>query len=207
MESSDLIAGKIGNGYQFLGADWIDLGTNKAIVQNVSQVTMSAWIYPISDLTSTNENNFLFASVNSSSNTTRLRLSMDSSERFKFHAKAGDSETLQSINESTVRPLNTWYYVAATVNYASDDMRLYVNGSEVLTSGGESFTAAASGNSPSASVEIGSQSRGGIFSFNKNMDEARISTGVVRSADWIATEYNNQNSPSTFYSVGSEIIN
>lgn len=36
------------------------------------------------------------------------------------------------------------------------------------------------------------------------IDELRISTGVSRSVDWIATEYNNQNDPSTFYSIGSE---
>jgi hypothetical protein len=35
------------------------------------------------------------------------------------------------------------------------------------------------------------------------MDEARISNSV-RSATWIATEYTNQSSPSTFMSFGSE---
>jgi hypothetical protein len=34
-------------------------------------------------------------------------------------------------------------------------------------------------------------------------DEIRIST-TVRSADWIKTEFNNQNKPSTFYAVGGE---
>ena len=35
------------------------------------------------------------------------------------------------------------------------------------------------------------------------IDELRIAT-VARSAQWIATEYANQNSPSTFYAVGAE---
>src|SRR5260370_41912082 len=35
-----------------------------------------------------------------------------------------------------------------------------------------------------------------------SIDEFRVST-IARSADWIATEYKNQSSPSTFYSVGS----
>lgn len=39
---------------------------------------------------------------------------------------------------------------------------------------------------------------------NGLMDEVRVSN-VVRSADWIATEYNNQFSPSTFYAVGAEV--
>jgi RHS repeat-associated protein len=42
------------------------------------------------------------------------------------------------------------------------------------------------------------------WSYAGLMDEARIST-VARSADWIATQYSNQSSPSTFYSVGSVI--
>jgi hypothetical protein len=41
-------------------------------------------------------------------------------------------------------------------------------------------------------------------SISINLDEVRVAT-TARSADWIATEYNNQNSPSTFYSVSSEI--
>jgi hypothetical protein len=37
--------------------------------------------------------------------------------------------------------------------------------------------------------------------FNGGMDEMRVSN-IARSAGWIQTEYNNQNSPSTFYTVG-----
>ena len=37
---------------------------------------------------------------------------------------------------------------------------------------------------------------------NGNIDEFRISN-VVRSASWILAEYNNQSSPSTFYTVSS----
>ncbi|MFX0020721.1 MAG: hypothetical protein ACFE9S_00225 [Candidatus Hermodarchaeota archaeon] len=39
--------------------------------------------------------------------------------------------------------------------------------------------------------------------FNGGIDEFRLSN-IVRSADWIATEYNNQKDPSNFYSVGTE---
>jgi len=36
---------------------------------------------------------------------------------------------------------------------------------------------------------------------NGNLDEVRISN-IARSSDWTATEYNNQSSPSTFYTIG-----
>jgi hypothetical protein len=39
--------------------------------------------------------------------------------------------------------------------------------------------------------------------FTGSLDEVQLSNSV-RSAQWIATEYANQNSPSTFYSVGNE---
>src|SRR3712207_7605427 len=38
---------------------------------------------------------------------------------------------------------------------------------------------------------------------NGNLDEFRLSS-TFRSADWIATEYENQNSPTTFYSISPE---
>ena len=39
--------------------------------------------------------------------------------------------------------------------------------------------------------------------FDGQMQEARVSN-VARSADWLATEFNNQDDPSSFYSVGPE---
>jgi biopolymer transport protein ExbB len=41
------------------------------------------------------------------------------------------------------------------------------------------------------------------FWWNGHVDEVRVSDSG-RSSAWIATEYNNQNSPTTFYSLGPE---
>ncbi|MEO8368841.1 MAG: LamG-like jellyroll fold domain-containing protein, partial [Candidatus Solibacter sp.] len=43
-----------------------------------------------------------------------------------------------------------------------------------------------------------------VTMFKGAMDEVRISS-APRSAGWIATGYNNQSSPSTFYSIGAAI--
>ena len=43
----------------------------------------------------------------------------------------------------------------------------------------------------------------GAFYFDGNVDELRISN-TNRSAAWITTVYNNQNSPGTFIMMGSE---
>ena len=51
-------------------------------------------------------------------------------------------------------------------------------------------------------MNLGSDSGGGSV-FNGLIDEVRISN-TARSPSWILTEYNNQNNPSTFYTIGSE---
>lgn len=43
----------------------------------------------------------------------------------------------------------------------------------------------------------------GVNNYNGDVEEFRRSS-IARSADWIKTDYNSQNSPSTFYSVGGE---
>jgi hypothetical protein len=41
--------------------------------------------------------------------------------------------------------------------------------------------------------------------WNGMIDEVRLSN-VARSADWIATDYANQNAPSTFHTLGAEEV-
>ena len=54
-----------------------------------------------------------------------------------------------------------------------------------------------------AVVNIGREVDGTTISYMiGTIDEVRISNSA-RSVAWITTEYNNQNSPSSFYSVGS----
>jgi uncharacterized protein YjdB len=71
------------------------------------------------------------------------------------------------------------------------------------------LAAQTAGSGPSVSSEpftIGAQTfSGGIpFQFlDGAIDEVRVSTSA-RSPNWIQTEYNNQSSPTTFYSIGAE---
>jgi len=51
-------------------------------------------------------------------------------------------------------------------------------------------------------VVLGGDTANGSEYLDGSLDEVRIST-TTRSADWIATEYQNESSPSTFYSIGS----
>ena len=80
-------------------------------------------------------------------------------------------------------------------------MKLYVDGSLQATgtcSGVSGFT----GYFRFGSYRLNSWTGGNDGYFNGTIDEVKLSD-TVRSAGWIATEYNNQSGPSTFFSMGS----
>jgi hypothetical protein len=87
---------------------------------------------------------------------------------------------------------NAWHHVVYT--YDGTTERFYIDG------------AAAGSNVTTLSWDSDNwrfgMNTGGNHQYSGLMDEVRISN-AVRSADWISTEYNNQSSPLTFYSVGA----
>jgi uncharacterized repeat protein (TIGR01451 family) len=88
---------------------------------------------------------------------------------------------------------NVWHNY--TYTYDGSTHHLYVDGVETANN-----TAAAQSGTPTLN-SINTDRWG--ENFGGSIDEARISN-IARSADWVSTEYNNQSSPSTFYSVSAE---
>ena len=86
-----------------------------------------------------------------------------------------------------------WNHIALTYDRlaeGSEDMKLYINGTEATTGDYSTVIATNTNN-----VLLGN-------TFNGTIDDVRISA-TARSADWILTEYNNQKLPATFYILGS----
>ncbi|MGL1889202.1 MAG: DUF2341 domain-containing protein, partial [Reichenbachiella sp.] len=98
---------------------------------------------------------------------------------------------------------NTWYYVTLVVDRNNQDRIIYLDGASNISDLSDIGTWGTNNNLTS----IGGEPRtsGETLSFSGIIDEVRITQGI-RSADWIATEYANQNDPSTFYTVGTEEI-
>jgi hypothetical protein len=88
-----------------------------------------------------------------------------------------------------------WNHIVATRD--GQGLAMYLNGVETGTTWNDSNY----GNG-TASATIGLGYGGELF--NGLIDEVRVSTGIARSADWIATEYNNQSLPSAFYALYPE---
>jgi len=110
----------------------------------------------------------------------------------KFYFDAYGAGTISS--SGSVSP-GAWHHITATWSKSTGAARLFIDGA-LSASGTLTLGADASG----ALVDIGQQGSGNLF-FGGLLDEIRWST-MARSNDWIATEYNNQSSPSTFYAVG-----
>ena len=100
------------------------------------------------------------------------------------------------VNGSTTLATGSWYYLVGVADSSGNAMHIYVNGLKDDTSN------VAYANSAYNPFIIGSSGSG----MNGIIDDVRVSS-TARSADWIMTEYNNQSTASTFYSVGSQAAN
>jgi len=102
--------------------------------------------------------------------------------------------------DSVVAPTGVWTHVVGT--WDGSNIKFYKNGNLISTTP----TAGTMTNASTKHFMLAGYPGAGATNTGLNgiEDEARISTGIARSADWIKTEYNNQNSPSTFYSSTAE---
>ena len=100
---------------------------------------------------------------------------------------------------------NTWYHVVCVIDLPNTQVTFYVNGTKL----GNSVTLGANNiyNKAGVTNYMGwrDEVATGYPDFSGKIDEVRVSN-IARSAGWIATEYANQNSPSTFCNVSSEYV-
>ena len=196
------IAGKIDGGAS-TGSyhnNYISLGTDSSIsVASKTQYTFEGWI----KFTNTNDSQLFFSQA-ISGDWWRFALGLYGtdcgSSQIAFMTRdssTGDTGTRESIC-GTAPTAGLWYHYAAVYDSVSGAKTLYINGSSSATTGTSvgAFTSTAS-----AGISIGENLDTG-YTFGGVADEIRVSA-TARSADWIKTGYNNQSSPSTFYSYGA----
>ncbi len=115
----------------------------------------------------------------------------------------GERTITATTDDSHVTP-GIWQQIAGTADLSTRIIKLYYNGEEK-----ESATVI-KGDPPEYFYDIdlnewfGVQRGEGAFNYYDGiLDEVRISK-IIRSAEWISTQYNNQNDPSSFLSFGPE---
>jgi hypothetical protein len=208
--NNDDVSGKISNGQDFEGdaRDEYVLIPNSASVENVQEgdYTIEAWFY--SDATppgTGNAWNSGYAIVIKPG--WHIGLYLNSSRAFGMgHWLTGDNAvyTFSGAKNNT-----TWYHVVGVVSRSDGHVKIYVNGVNEGTSTFAAGTAAREYGTATWRIGIATTGRGDwAYPANGEIDEVRISS-TARSAGWIETSYNNQNSPGPgtdafFKSLGNE---
>ena len=205
---------KIGNGRSFNGAGYLQTPIS---VKNEDNFTLSAWISPddIDKRIVFWEGHFSQNGWGNDGQNTEQEMHMglgtccselvtepnDVVDAFLGNQEdESDGEVLNT--NSSLTTINQWYYIVSVFSDVSTapKLSLYLNGALVGTDVGVADASTAR-NNWTTNMRIGRPGANTRY-YSGLMDEVRVSN-VIRSPELIETEYNNQSSPSTFYTLGA----
>jgi hypothetical protein len=195
MTSGDQVAAKINGGLDFDGLNDPDGDSIRAPDYDIlNAISISAWINW--DVVETDVGIVSKRTDTEVAGNWALRgdASLVGIIQWMIWAGNNDSKDLKSV--STV-PADTWTHVALTFDDPTNAAKIYLNGT--LNSSGTVDYPLADTAQP---IAIGWSGQGDQY-FDGLIDEVRISS-TVRSAQWIATEYNSTYRPDLFVSRGTE---
>ena len=212
--SSD-VGGQMGDGQDFDGTnDYIQ--TPSGELQTENNFTISAW-FNSDDVT---RRHILWQGIGTqngwgsggNNNEQEMHLSMASccmaSETSNLISSFlgnndDDAETDVITAQTAFSDVTNWHYGVATfADLAGTPLgELFLDGASVASDAGVADPSTAR-NNWDTNFRIGRPGANTRY-FDGSIDEVRISK-VVRSDDWITTEYNNQSDPSSFYTVSTQ---
>ena len=216
--SGKTVTGEIGSGLTYNGST--DYTTANAAALGNTAVTISAWVQDISNTDAT------FAYANGAAIFSTRDAGPDFSPALVITPSAGGAGSnlgVAFVAESNNMAVGakgattistgtgTWYYVVGTFNNDGTatfggQWNVYVNGAQDNAAANNfNLAGSFSGGFTGATWNLARDPQWGGVS-NINLNELRVSS-TVRSSGWIATEYSNQSSPSTFISVGGQQSN
>jgi hypothetical protein len=187
-----------GASFNSASSQYVDFG-NPSSLQITGALTIEAWVKFTGSFRNGIYPGILSKFSNSPYNGYELVLAANDAGALsnKLYLQVANGGTLYTAFANNAIAANTWYHVVAVYNGSVGN--IYINGSAQSSS----FSASSAIGATSGNLHLGHLSAESSHFWDGLIDEARVSN-VARSADWIATEYNNHSSPSTFYSVGSQ---
>lgn len=203
MTATNSVSGKIGSALLF---DEIDDGIAITDFDYTQSFTISFWFY----LTEVNGTSYQYMCSHGSFSTANstniyigednLAFATDRSMLKNIFQDSNDGTSTSGLDATTAYVNSFWHYYTFVVGN-SGGATVYVDGVQ------KAYLGFLGGNTydPATNIFLGCRSDLSSTRYLGGMlDEFRI-LSEPRSADWIATEYTNQNSPATYYSVGSQI--
>jgi biopolymer transport protein ExbB len=119
----------------------------------------------------------------------------------RFAITINGNGTEEQVSSATSTGTGAWHHFALTINNATNTGTLYYDGAANATN--TAMTLRPSSMGTDNSNYFGRSQYSADEGLYGNFDEFRISN-TARSVGWITTSYNNQNSPSTFYTTSAE---
>jgi len=190
MTSANLVTGKIGNAYSFNGSS---TKITFSPITVTGAFTISAWVKlaatGVDQKVMTNQ-----AAAGGSTGGYKLGV---------FTTNIPESETATAVDRGSTPTApalasGVWHYLQGVYNGST--LSTYVDGTQY------GILSTTTNPSSTTAYYIGAGEGGTQYFFNGTIDEARVSN-VAKSADWIKAEYVDQNSPTSFTTVGSTSTN
>lgn len=186
---------------------WVKSNDN-ASLDITDNITVTAWVKPESFI---QWDCVVMKGRNASATNTTLNYGLEignGAGRFRMYwwDSAGTLNQRETVSTSVVST-GSWQFIGARGTFGDgSDFDLWYNSSTVSAQWYLSGNNSNSVNANSDALSIGARRVNDTpdGEFDGMIAFLRIYNGIL-SDDWLQTEYNNQNSPSTFYSVGSEI--
>ena len=192
--------GKMGGAGLFTGASSINAGQTSSLQSPTNAFTASAWVNP----STLNQNGVSTILAQDYSNprgypwwSYYLSATDPSCPSGAFAGAWTTGNALHIVCGAAFHP-NQWYYV--TLVFDGTNGTIFVNGKQSGQAAGAGAIAYANGGFDIGSDDVNASTFQGLI------DEVRVSN-MARSADWIATEYANQQDPNAFYAIGTPTSN
>ncbi|MBS1564816.1 MAG: DUF2341 domain-containing protein [Bacteroidetes bacterium] len=192
----------LANGATFVASNsgscrYLQLPNN--IFSGVTNFTFEGWVYLDDNATSwerifdfgqnTNINMFLTPSMTT-----------NGVKRFAITTSGNGGE--QQVSSATTSAAGAWHHYAVTIDASTNTATLYYDG--VANASSSSVTLRPSSLGSTTANYFGRSQYSADDGLYGKFDEFRISN-IARSASWIQTSYNNQNTPGTFTTFSTEM--
>lgn len=204
--TANLTTSKIGEGRRLNNNPFVTAATARHlrlpdnIFNSVTDFTFEGWVY-LDDVATNWERIFDFGR-NTNFNMF-LCPSIAGNGVKRFAITNGGNATEQQISSGTTTGTGAWHHFAVTIDATANTGVLYYDGAADATNTG-GITLDPSSLVTNDANYFGRSQYAADHGLYGNFDEFRISN-TTRSANWITTSYNNQNSPATFYTVTAEV--
>jgi hypothetical protein len=183
-------SGQVGYAYDFNTNGEVDVGdpADGHLDFGTGSYTVSAWMNV--DQSTGTWQRFLYKGGTSSTTTGYVFETTQTASDMS----AGISDGTNNLYSGASISLDTWTHIVQVVDRSAQELRIYKNGAEQGTATNISTIGSVSNSRSLQFPHAGSYDADGL------LDEVRISN-TARSADWIATEFSNQDDPANFLSV------